>query len=99
MSSETNASLAIHPPGILVEEKRLDGNRHGARGQADAPQIDVVEIDERNAVDREDLAFHPALLAQDRTEGLRHVAVEHDVDRVAMRERMREAEAEPFGER
>src|SRR4051812_17486929 len=55
--------LALRQPRVLAEHQRFDGHRHGHRGQADAPEINVVEIPQHHAVDAQDLAVHVELLA------------------------------------
>src|ERR1700686_3392251 len=67
---------------ILAEDERLDGHRHRVGRIADAAEIDVVEIPQHHAVDDEELAPDIHLVAQDVAERLRHVAVEHDVERL-----------------
>src|SRR5919109_4111416 len=67
---------------ILAEQERLDGDRHGVGRHPDAPEVDVVEVAQDDAVDRQDLALDQELLAQDGAQRLRDVAVEHDVDRL-----------------
>src|SRR6516165_5478802 len=67
---------------VLAEQQRFDGHRHRIGRHADAPEIDVVEVPQHHAVDREDLAFDQKLLAQDCAQRLRDVAVEHDVERL-----------------
>src|SRR6266545_587040 len=63
---------------VLAEEERLDGDGHGVGRHPDAAEIDVVEIAQHHAVDRQDLALDQQFLAQDRAERLGNVAVEHD---------------------
>src|SRR3954470_5966187 len=104
MSRETSVSLfmwasfAMLSPGILVEEQRLHRYRHRAGGQPDPAEIDVIEVEQRNAVDDEDLALHAALLAQDRAQRLRDVGVEDQIERMPMRDRMRKSPAQAIGE-
>jgi len=83
---------------ILAEHQRFDRHRHGIGRHPDASEIDVVEVAQHHAVDREDLARDLELLAQDRSQGLRDVAVEHDVERLAARDRPGEAAADAFRE-
>src|SRR5882672_5055274 len=71
---------------VLAEHQRLDRDRHGLRGHADAPEIDVIEVPQDYAVDDEDLALDADLVAQDRAQGLSDVAVDHNVYRRALRE-------------
>src|SRR5882672_9595221 len=71
---------------VLAEHQRLDRDRHGLRGHADAPEIDVVEVPQDYAVDDEDLALDADLVPQDRAQGLSDVTVDHNVYRRALRE-------------
>src|SRR5882672_11654435 len=68
---------------ILAEHQRLDRDRHRVRWQTDAAEVDVIEVPQRHAVDHQDLVLELELLAQNRTERLRDVAVEHQVERLA----------------
>src|SRR5689334_6724736 len=63
----------------FAEHERLDGDRYGVGRHADAAEVDVVEVAQHHAVDRQDLALDQQLLAQDRAERLRNIAIEHDV--------------------
>ena len=67
---------------ILAEHQRLDGHRHGIGRHADAAEIDVIEIPQHHPVDDQELAFDMKLLAQDVAERVRHVAVEHNEERL-----------------
>ena len=87
---------ALH---LLAEHQRLDGDRHGVGRHADTAEVDVVEIAQHHAVDAKDLALDQELLAQDRAERLRDVAVEHDVDRLLVLDGVLEAVADAFRER
>ena len=78
---------------VLAEQQRLDGDRHGVGRHADTAEIDVIEIAQHDAVDRQNLALDQKLLAQDRTQGLRDIAVEHEIDRLAPLDRACEAVA------
>src|SRR5690348_11103044 len=69
----------FRPARVLVEHQRLDRDRHGLRGHADAPQIDVIEIPQDDTVDHQNLARDAHFVAQDRAQRLRDVAVHHDV--------------------
>jgi hypothetical protein len=77
--------LSARQSRIFTEHQRLDGHRHGHRRQADAAEVDIVEIPQHDAVDAEDFAFDVQLFAQDRAQRLRDVAVEHDVKRLSLR--------------
>src|SRR5262245_16115046 len=91
--------LSARQSRVLAEHQGFDGHRYGHRRQADTPEIDVVEIPQHDAVDAEDLALHLELLAQHRAERLRHVAVEHDVERLLSRDRVRQAADDALRER
>ncbi len=69
------------PARVFVEHQRFDGDRHGVGRHADAAEIDIVEIPEHHAVDDENFARDVKFIAQDVAERLRHVAVEHNVER------------------
>src|SRR6266568_4500916 len=74
---------ALMRPAALrafAEDERLDRDWHGVGGHADAAEIDVVEVAQHHAVDREDLALDQQLLAQNRAKRLRDITIEHDVD-------------------
>src|SRR5216684_7813420 len=86
------------PARVLVEHQRLDGHRHGVRRQADAAEIDEVEVPQHYAVDHQNLALHVELVAQDVAERLRDVAVQHDVERLAPRDALGKAAADTLGE-
>src|SRR5215510_12190063 len=72
----------------FAEHERLDGDRDGVGGHPDATEIDVVEVAQHHAVDRENLALDQELLAQDRAGRLRNIAIEHDVDRLSPLDRV-----------
>src|SRR5262245_61527312 len=82
---------------VLAEDQRLDRDRHRVRRQADAAEVDVVEVRQDDAVDDKDLARDLEFFPQDRAEGLRHVAVEHDEQRLARRDAVCEAAADAGG--
>src|SRR5712691_2851736 len=86
------------PARVLAEHQRLDGDRHGVGRHADAAEIDVVEVHQGDAVDHQDLARHIELLAQNRAERLRHVALQHDVDRLPLGDPRRQGAPDAFGE-
>src|SRR5262249_25318491 len=77
-----NALGRTAPPRILAEQQRLDRDRHGERGHPNAPEIDVIEIAQHQSINCQDLALDQQLLAQDGAQRLRHVAVEHEVERL-----------------
>src|SRR5215467_13585682 len=77
-----NALVRAAAARILAEQQRLDRHRHGVGRHADAAEIDVVEIAQHDAIDRQYLALDQKFFAQDRAERLRDVAVEHDVERL-----------------
>src|SRR5712691_12428828 len=74
-------------PRVLAEHQRFDRHRHGIGRHPDASEVDVVEVAQHHAVDRQNFALDLELLAQDRAQGLSDVAVEHDVERLAARDR------------
>src|SRR5580698_798253 len=74
------------PRGHVVENQRLHGNGHGVRGKANPAQVDVVEIDEHDAVDHQQFRLDTEILAQHPTQGLRQVAVENQVERLFARD-------------
>jgi hypothetical protein len=82
----------------FTEDERLDRNWYGVGGHPDAAKIDVVEIAQHHAVDRQDLALDQELLAQDRAERLGDIAIEHDVDRLFTLDRMRKPMPNAFRE-
>ena len=46
--------MRMRNPWILAKDQRFDRHRHRERRHADAPEIDVVEIPERDPVERQD---------------------------------------------
>src|ERR1700716_1787365 len=66
---------------VFAEQQRFDRDWHREGRHPDAAEIDVVEIAQHHAVDRQDLALDQELFPQDRPQRLRDVAVEHDVER------------------
>src|ERR1700704_5010423 len=86
------------PARILAEDQRLDGHRHREGRIADAAEINIVEVPQHHAVDHQELARHPHLVPQDVAERLRHVAVEHDVERLARRDARRQGKPDSFRE-
>ena len=88
--------LQMRVTGVLAENQRLDRYRHGVGRQADASEIDVVEIPQRNAVDHQEFACDLHLFAQDSAEGLGNVAVKHDEQRPAGGNRIGEAGRDSF---
>ncbi len=49
---------------VLAEHERLDRNRNGTGRHADAPEIDVIEIPQHDAVNDEKFALDMELIAQ-----------------------------------
>src|SRR5258708_8802568 len=47
-----NALMRSPALRVLAEHQRLDGDRHRIGRHADAPEVDVVEVAQHNAVDR-----------------------------------------------
>src|SRR5690242_17870476 len=74
----------------FAEDQRLDGDWYGIGRHADAAEIDIVEVAQHHAIDRQDFALDQKLLAQDRAEGLGDIAIEHDVDRLSPLDRVGE---------
>ena len=74
------------PLGHVVEDQRLHGDRHRVRGESDFTQVDVVEIDEYDAVDHQQFRLHTQVLAQHTAERLSQVAVENQVERLFARD-------------
>src|SRR5215467_3583157 len=72
------------PTRVVAENQRLDGDRHGIGRHADAAEIDVVEVHQDDAINDQDLARDVELFAQDRAQSLGYVAIQHDVDRLAV---------------
>src|SRR5438445_11002622 len=62
------------------------------RGHADAAEVDVVEVAERNAVEHEHLGCELEVLLENGADRLRHVAVEEEVNRLALLYRARQRE-------
>src|SRR5918994_1869337 len=83
---------------VLAEYQRLDGHRHSVRRHADSTEIDIVKIPQHDAVDHQDLAFHPLFFAQDRAQRLRDVAVQHDIQRLSLGEPFSHRALDAFGE-
>jgi len=82
----------------FAEHERLDGDWYGVGGHPDAAEIDIVEVAQHHAVDRENLALDQKLLAQDRAERLGYIAIEHDVDRLFSLDRVGKPMPNAFGE-
>src|ERR1043165_1955684 len=82
----------------FAEDERLDGDRHGVGRHADATEIDIVEVAQHHAIDRQDLALDQKLLAQDRAERLGDIAIEHDVDGLSPLDRIGKTVPDAFRE-
>src|SRR4051812_474168 len=82
----------------FAEDQRLDGDWYGVGRHADAAEIDIVEVAQHHAIDRQDLALDQKLLAQDRAERLGDIAIEHDVDRLSPLDRVGEPMPNAFRE-
>ena len=89
--------LGARPARVFAEDQRFDRHRYGEGGNADAAEIDIIEIHQHHAVDDENLAFDLAVLAQDGTERLRDIAVEHDIDRPFRRDHVGKADGDAAG--
>src|SRR5258705_4514924 len=87
--------MRVRNPRVLAEDQRLDRHGHGERRHPEAPEIDVVEVPQRDAVEREHLRRDAQLLLQQRADRLRDVAVENDEERLGpgnrYRQRLRDA--------
>src|SRR5262245_24194854 len=64
-------------PRILAEHQRLDRDRNRKGRHTHPTQIDIVEIPQRDAVQRQDLGCDRAFLLEKRTDRLRDVAIEN----------------------
>src|SRR3989449_8159509 len=84
-------------PRVLAEYEGFDGDGNGLRGHANAPEVDVIEIPEDDAVYDEDFTVDAHFIAQDGPEGLRDVSVDHDVKRHALRDGVGEAAPDAQG--
>ena len=56
--------LTLGQARVLAEHQRLDRHRHGHRWQPDLGEVDVIEVPQHHAVDRQDLAFNAKLLEE-----------------------------------
>ena len=72
---------------VFAEDQRLDRHRHRVRRHAHAPEVHVVEIPERDAVDHQHLGGHGPLFLQERAKRMRDVAVEHEEDGLRIEQR------------
>src|SRR6267378_2025086 len=70
--------MRVRNPRVLAEDQRLDRHGHGERRHPDAPEIDVVEVPQRDAVEREHLRRDAQFLLQQRADRLRDIGVEND---------------------
>jgi len=52
------------PARILTENERLDRNRNGTGRHADAPEVDIVEIPQHDAINHKKFALDMELIAQ-----------------------------------
>src|SRR6516165_500896 len=76
--------MNMWPARILIEYKRFDRHRNGVGRKSDATEIDIVEVPEHDAVDHQQLVLDRELVAQDRSQGLGDVTVEHQEQRTAL---------------
>ena len=67
---------------VFAEHQRFDRDRHGVGRHADPAEIDIVEVPQHHAVD-DQIAANVAFVAKKMSERVRHVAVQHDVERQA----------------
>src|SRR5205085_8973002 len=77
-------AMRMRAARILGEHQRLDRHRHGERRHAHAPEVDVIEIPQDDAVDREHLAADAPFVPQERADRLRDVAVEDEHQRLRL---------------
>ena len=89
--------MPVRHARILAEDERLDRDRHGVRRQADAAEVDVVEVAQRDAVQHQHLARDLQILLEDAADGLRHVAIQDEIDRLRRRDGARERRDHAFG--
>ena len=83
---------------IFAEHQRFDRDRHGVGRHADAAEIDIVEVPQHYAVDDQKVAANAAFVAKEMPERVRHVAVQHDVERQASGSPLGETALDAFGE-
>ena len=86
-------------PRICLEYEGLDRHGHGVRRIPDPTQVHIVEIPQRDAVDREDLRFQRELVLQKRAQRLRDVAVEDQIDRLRLLDCSGKGAHDAIGER
>src|SRR5712671_7259987 len=68
------------------------------RWHADAAEVDVVEVAQCDAVEHQHFGGDGVVLLEDSAHRLRHVAVEDQVDRLALLDRARQAELDRLRE-
>src|SRR5215472_5382066 len=83
---------------VFAEHQGFDRDRHGVRRHADTAEIDIVEIPQHDAVDDQKLAGNVAFVTKEMGERLRHVAVQHDVERQALGNPLCEPAPDALGE-
>ena len=83
---------------IFAEHQRFDRDRHGVGRHADAAEIDIVEVPQHHAVDDQKIAANVTFVAEKMPERVRHVAVEHHVERQAFGNPLGETAFDAFGE-
>src|SRR5438105_2374055 len=76
------AWTALRTARVLAEHERLDRHRHRVRRHAHAAEVDVVEVPEDDAVDREHFRGDAPLVLEERADRLRDVAVEDEHQRL-----------------
>src|SRR5438093_11647986 len=72
------SARGIDRRSLELEDQRLDGDRHGAGGLEDAPDIDEIEIPKRNAIDGQDLVRQLTFLLERGSDGTADIAVKHE---------------------
>jgi hypothetical protein len=93
------AAVLMRHAGILAEDQRLDGNRHGVRRHADAPEVDVVEVAQGDAVDDEQLRLDPPVVLEDAAERVGDIAIENEIERLPPFQRVGQLKGDGLGER
>src|SRR6516165_964064 len=92
-------ALEMRMTRILAEHQRFDRDRNRVGRQPNASEIDVIEIPERYAIDHQELVRDLHLFAKDRAERLGDVAIKHDEQWLAGRDRLGEAGGNSLRER
>src|SRR6266581_7297768 len=99
MTMGVRVGMTARGARVLTEHQRLDRDGDGLRRHPDASEVDVVEIPQYDSVDDQDFAGDLHFIADYGAERLGDVAVEHDVQGFALRDRIGEPEADARRER